>query len=175
MPSADSTCFESPQCAFSFLQDENKVNNRENKERSTAGFQINTLLNSNTPNSSTGEKTSAPQTEVGTTKDSSSNLSTEAKSVEFTAEASKESTDINKVPRIKDIPLSVVEEMSQRSISISEAELESLDSKNANRSKRETSEVKPHNSPTPQQLTTQNRPEIQVWTKSTLSSPALYL
>jgi hypothetical protein len=175
MPSADSACSESPYCVFFYLlQDENNSNSGENRETPygvfNPAFQINTFLNSNTPNTNIGEKTSAPQnvTEVVITKGSSSYLSTETKSVEFTAEASKQSTDINKVPRLKDISLpAVVDEMSPSSISISEAELESHDSKNANRSKREASESTPHNSPTPEQLTTQTKPETQVCTKST--------
>jgi hypothetical protein len=177
MPSVDSTYSESPYCAF-VLQDENNSNSGENKETSygafNQAFQINTFLNSNTPNTNIGDKTSAPQnvtllpTEVVTTKDSSSNLSIETKSVEFTAEASKQSTDINKVPKLKTISLpTVVDEMSPTSISISEAELESHDSKSANRGTREPSESTPHNSPTPEQLATQSKPETQVWTKST--------
>jgi hypothetical protein len=171
-------------CCF-FFQEENKANSGEKTGTSSAvcnpAVQINTLLNSNTPNTSIGDKTSAPQnvtllqTEVVTTKDSYSNLSTETKSVDFTTEASKQSTDINKVSRLKDIPLSaVVEEMSPRSISISEAERESHDSKNANRSKTGLSETTPCNSPTPEQSLTQSKPKTQVWIKSS-SYPALCL
>ncbi|XP_033607529.1 FGFR1 oncogene partner isoform X2 [Cryptotermes secundus] len=149
-------------------KEENKANNGENTETSSAvhnpAVQINTLLNSNTPNTNIWDKTSAPQnitllrTEVVTTKESSSNLTTETKSASFTAEASKLSTDINKVPKMKDIPLpAVVEDMSP----ISEAEHESHDSKNANRSKAGPLETTPHNSQTPEQSLTQCKPETQ--------------
>lgn len=169
-----------------FFQEENQANSGEDTETSSAvhnpALQINTLLNSNTPNTNIWDKTSAPQnitllrTEVITTKDSSSNLTTETKSASFAAEASKLSTDINKVPKLKDIPLpAVVEDMSPRSISVSEAEHESHDSKNANRSKTGPSEATPHNSPTPEQSLTQSKPETQVWIKLPSSYPALYL
>jgi hypothetical protein len=168
-----------------FFQEENKANSGENTETSSAmhnpAIQINTLLNSNTPNTNIEGKTLAPQNinllqnEVVTTIDSYSNL-TETKSVSFTTEVSKLSTDINNVPRLKDIPLAaVVEEMSARSVSVSEAGHESHDSKNSNRSKREPSENTPRNSPTPEQTLTQSKPETQVWIKSPYSYPALYL
>lgn len=130
------------------------------------------LLDSNTPHSTIGERTSAPQnvslprTEVTTTKASSSNASTETKSISFTAEASKLSTDINKVLGLKDIPLpAVLEQMSPRLTSVLDSEHANRSSKNANKSKTVSSETTPRNSPTLEQSLTQSKPETQVWIK----------
>lgn len=130
------------------------------------------LLDSNTPNSAIGERTSAQrnvglsQSEVTTTKASSSNVSAETKSITFTAETSKLSTDIYKVLRLKDIPLpAVLEQMSPRSTSVSDSEHANHSSKNASKSKTVSSETTPHNSPTLEQSLTQSKPETQVWIK----------
>jgi hypothetical protein len=128
------------------------------------------LLDSNTSDSTTGERISTPQnviliqTEVATTKASSTNESTETKSISFIAEASKQSTDINKVPRLKDIPLpAVMEEMCPGSVSVSDAEHASHSSKDTNKNKTGLSETTPRNSQTLEQSVTQSKLETQVW------------
>jgi hypothetical protein len=131
--------------------------------------QSSALLDSNTPNSTTGKRTSAPQnvgfiqTAITTTKASSNNVLTEAKAISITAETSKPSTDINKVLRLKDIPLpAVFEQMSPRSTSVSESEHANHSSKAVNKSKTGSSETTTHNSPTLEQSLTQSRLETQV-------------
>ncbi|XP_021920946.1 FGFR1 oncogene partner-like isoform X2 [Zootermopsis nevadensis] len=99
------------------------------------------LLDSNTPNSAIGERTSAQRN---------------------VAETSKLSTDIYKVLRLKDIPLpAVLEQMSPRSTSVSDSEHANHSSKNASKSKTVSSETTPHNSPTLEQSLTQSKPETQ--------------